>query len=231
MIPISDSPGPRHSFPFVTLLLIAANIFVFLVFELGQPSERALSAFIRSAGVVPQELASGRDIAPFSPFAGVYGTLLTSMFLHGGWLHLGSNMLYLWVFGDNVEDALGKLPYLVFYLVCGIVGGLSHVLFNLASNVASIGASGAIAGVLAGYLALFPHAQIRTLVFLGPFILLPRLSALFLIGFWFITQLFSGLAAIELESNQSTGVAFWAHIGGFIAGFLLVRVMPAARRR
>jgi membrane associated rhomboid family serine protease len=141
-------------------------------------------------------------------------------------------MLYLWVFGDNVEDAMGHAGYLVFYLVCGVLASFAHIAMNMQSGVPSIGASGAIAGVLAGYLALFPSAMIRTLLVLPPFILLPRLSALVLIGFWFVTQLFAGVASLGVVAEQTSGVAVWAHIGGFAAGFLLVRLFvrrkPAA---
>ena len=223
MIPISDATGRRHQFPIVNLLLIAANIFVFVAYELSQPSERALEQLFRAAGVVPVEVVRGVDLPPLAPLGNIYVTLLTSMFLHGGFLHLGSNMLYLWVFGDNIEDALGHLPYLVFYTLCGILAGLAHIFFNLDSNIPSIGASGAISGVLAGYLVVFPHASIRTLIFIGPFITMTRVSALLLIGFWFVLQLFSGLASLGAESQQTSGVAVWAHIGGFVAGFILVR--------
>jgi membrane associated rhomboid family serine protease len=155
----------------------------------------------------------------------VYITLLTSMFIHGGFLHIASNMLYLWVFGDNVEDQLGHVTYLIFYVVCGIAAGLTHVLVNAGSTIPSVGASGAIAGVLGGYLLMFPGAQVRTLLFLGPIILFPRISAFILIGFWFITQLLSGVASLGMTSQQTSGVAFWAHIGGFVAGLLLALVL------
>jgi membrane associated rhomboid family serine protease len=224
MIPISDMPGRRHRFPLINVLLIAANILVFFVFQVGQPSERALEQFIRAAGVIPTELVGGVDRPPLAPLPTVYSTLLTSMFLHGGLMHLGSNMLYLWVFGDNVEDALGAVPYVIFYTLCGLLAGLAHVAMNLDSNIPSIGASGAIAGVLGGYLVLYPNADIRTLVFLGPFITMTRVKALLLIGFWFVLQLFSGLVgSFSVESAQTGGVAFWAHIGGFVAGFILIR--------
>jgi membrane associated rhomboid family serine protease len=224
MIPISDRPGRFGRFPFVNILMILANIYIFVVYELGQPSERALELFIRSAGVIPVEIVSGRDLPPFAPIGGVYGPLFSSMFLHAGLMHLGSNMLYLWVFGDNVEDTLGHLRYLVFYVVCGLLAGVAHIAMNPASSVPSIGASGAIAGVLAAYLVMFPSATIRTLIFFGFFVMMPRVSALLLIGIWFLSQLFAGVASLGFESEQSGGVAFWAHIGGFVAGFVLVHV-------
>jgi membrane associated rhomboid family serine protease len=228
MIPIKDTVPGQRGFPIVNVLLILTNILVFVVFELGQPSERALEMLVTAAGVVPTEIVSGRDLPPPAPLGFVYSTLITSMFLHGGFLHLGSNMLYLWVFGDNVENALGHLRYFVFYTLCGILAGITHVLLNVGSSIPSIGASGAIAGVLAAYLVMFPQAQVRTLVFLGPFIVLPRISAFFLIGFWFVLQLLNGVASLGVQSEQTSGVAVWAHVGGFVAGFLLVHVF---RRR
>lgn len=224
MIPISDMPGVRRRFPIVNVLLILANVFVFVVYELGQPGEAALNQFIQAAGVIPSELVSGRDLPPAAPFGTVYSTLITSMFLHGGLLHLGSNMLYLWVFGDNVEDAFGSLPYLAFYLLCGLLASAAHIFFNLGSGIPSIGASGAIAGVLAGYVVLYPKASIRTLLFLGPFITMTRVSALILIGFWFLLQLFNGVVSLGVQTEQTSGVAVWAHVGGFVAGFILVQL-------
>jgi membrane associated rhomboid family serine protease len=230
MIPISDSP-PRHRFPWVTIVLIAANVAVF-VFELGMGS-RELERWVQSVGAIPVEILSGRDLPPPAPVPGVvWVTLVTSMFVHGGFLHIGSNMLYLWVFGDNVEDAFGHVTYFVFYFVAGILASLTHVFFNANSTVPSVGASGAIAGVLGAYLILFPHAHVRTLIFLGPFITWPRVSAVLLIGFWFLTQLVAGLASLEVSTEQTSGVAFWAHIGGFVAGLvlaLLLRPRTASR--
>ena len=146
------------------------------------------------------------------------------MFLHGGFLHIGSNMLFLWIFGDNVEDRLGHLRYILFYLVCGLGASAAHIYFNWGSTVPSVGASGAIAGVLAGYMLLFPSATVRTLLFLGPFITMTRVPAIIMIGFWFVTQLVSGLAALG-PAAQTTGVAFWAHVGGFVVGLPLVLLL------
>jgi membrane associated rhomboid family serine protease len=153
------------------------------------------------------------------------------MFLHGGLLHIASNMLYLFIFGDNVEDRLGHLRFLIFYFVCGIVAGLTHIVVNADSTIPSIGASGAIAGVLAAYLRLFPHAQVRTLLFIGPFILVPRIAAAFLIIFWFITQFLTGILSLGATTEQTSGVAVWAHVGGFLAGLILVEVMRPRTRR
>jgi len=225
MIPIGDDPPPRHSFPFITLALIAVNIVVF-IYELMVPDTNTL---FRSAGVTPLEFATGRDLPPAAPLNSYLITLVTSMFLHGGFLHIGSNMLFLWIFGDNVEDRLGHLRYVAFYFLCGLGASAAHIYFNLQSAIPSVGASGAIAGVLAGYLLLFPTAQIRTLLFIGFFFTVTRVPAIIMIGFWFVTQLLSGVAALG-QSEQTAGVAFWAHIGGFVVGLPLVLLLrPPAR--
>jgi membrane associated rhomboid family serine protease len=217
MIPIGDDPPPRRTFPMVTLTLIAVNIVVFL-YELTVPN---VDALFLSAGVTPLEFATGRDVPPPAPLNIYYTTLLTSMFLHGGFLHIGSNMLFLWIFGDNVEDRLGHLRYLLFYLLCGLGASAAHIYFNWGSRIPSVGASGAIAGVLAGYFVLFPSATVRTLLFLGPFITVTRIPAIIMIGFWFVTQLLAGVAGLG-QAEQTSGVAFWAHIGGFIVGLPLI---------
>jgi rhomboid family protein len=228
MIPVKDYPGERLSFPWVMLSLVALNILVF-VFELGLSDQRLDGLFL-SAGVVPLEFTSGRNIGAPPPLGLAWTPLFTSMFLHGGLLHIGSNMLYLFIFGDNVEDALGHIRFLGFYLLCGLAAGVTHIVVNAGSDVPSVGASGAIAGVLAAYLTLFPRAQVRTLLFIGPFIAMPRISAVFLIAFWFVTQFVSGILALGAASAAETGgVAVWAHIGGFVAGFLLVWVFRPSR--
>jgi membrane associated rhomboid family serine protease len=227
MIPIGDDPR-RHTFPWVTLLLLLANVAVF-AYELSL-GPRQLDRFIASAGTTPVEILSGRDFPPQAPVS-VYVTLITAMFIHGGLMHVGSNMLFLWVFGDNVEDRFGHAGFTLFYLVTGIVAGLTHVWVNADSTVPAVGASGAVAGILGAYLVIHPQAQIRTLLFLPPFITIVRVPALLLIGFWFLSQLFSGILALDVQ--ESTGVAFWAHIGGFVTGFLLARAFarpsPAPR--
>jgi membrane associated rhomboid family serine protease len=228
VIPIKDYPGERRTFPWVMLTILVLNVIVF-AFELGVGDTASLDRLFDSAGVVPVEFTQGRLVGSPPPFGITWLTLFTSMFLHAGLLHIGSNMLYLFIFGDNVEDKLGHLRFLIFYFLCGLAAGATHIVFNAASNVPSIGASGAIAGVLAGYLLLFPHAQVRTLLFIGPIILLPRIAAAFLIIFWFITQFLDSVMSLGATSEQSSGgVAVWAHVGGFIAGLVLVQVM---RRR
>jgi membrane associated rhomboid family serine protease len=228
MIPIGDDPGPRHLTPIVTFGLVAANVLVFL-YELSLGA--GVEGLFRSAGVIPLEFATNRDVPPPAPIPGVYyTTLFTSMFLHGGLLHIGSNMLFLWIYGDNVEDSMGHGRFLLFYLLCGLVASAAHIFFNWGSQIPSVGASGAIAGVLGAYLIMFPSASIRTLLFLGPFITMTRVPALIMIGFWFITQVFSGIASIG-ETEQTAGVAFWAHVGGFIAGLILVFLFRRPARR
>jgi membrane associated rhomboid family serine protease len=227
MIPIGDDPGPRRLTPVVTVTLLAINVAVF-VYQLTLGS--AVEGLWRSAGVVPLEYARGTDLPPTAPLGIHYTTLLTAMFLHGGFLHIASNMLFLWIYGDNVEDRLGHVRFLIFYLLCGLGASAAHLFFNWGSPIPSIGASGAIAGVLAGYIVMFPSASIRTLLFIGPFITMTRVPAFILIGFWFVTQLFSGVASIGDAAEQTSGIAFWAHVGGFVVGLPLVLLMRRSER-
>ncbi len=231
MIPLRDDPGePRRGFPGVMLTILLVNVVAF-VFELGVGDTGTLDNLFLAAGVIPVEFTRGVLVGPPPPLGMPWTTLFTSMFLHGGLLHIGSNMLYLFIFGDNVEDRLGHLRFLLFYFACGVAAGLTHIVVNTSSDVPSIGASGAIAGVLAAYLRLFPHARVRTLLFLGPIILVPRIAATFLIIFWFGTQFFSGITSLGVPTEQTSGVAVWAHIGGFIAGLILVQVLRPRIRR
>src|SRR5918912_2502900 len=195
MIPIKDYPGARRSFPWVMLTIIVVNVLVF-IFELGVGNVDALDQLFLSAGVVPVEFTRGVLVGPPPPFNMPWITLFTSMFLHGGLLHIASNMLYLFIFGDNVEDRLGHTRFLVFYFVCGLAAGITHIVVNSGSSIPSVGASGAIAGVLAAYLRLFPRARVRTLVFVGPIVFVPRIAAAFLIIFWFVTQFLSGIMSL-----------------------------------
>jgi len=229
VIPIKDYPEvPRRSFPWVMLTILGVNVLVFL-YELTAPDTGALDTLFQEAGVVPVEWTHNVVIGPPPPLGFLPLTLITSMFLHGGLLHIASNMLYLFIFGDNVEDRLGHFRFLVFYFVCGIAAGLTHIAANADSATPSVGASGAIAGVLAAYLVIFPHAQVRTLLLIGPFILVPRIAAAFLIVFWFITQFISGITSLGASTDTSGGVAVWAHVGGFIAGLILALVMRPSR--
>ncbi|MCA1647139.1 MAG: rhomboid family intramembrane serine protease [Chloroflexi bacterium] len=231
MIPVKDDPGERRrSFPWVMIGILLLNIAAFL-FELTFGGSAALDNLFLSAGVVPVEFTRpGVLVGPPPPLGTPISTLFTSMFLHGGLLHIASNMLYLFIFGDNVEDKLGHVRFLIFYLLSGLVAGITHIVVNANSPVPSIGASGAIAGVLAAYLRLFPHARVRTLLFIGPFILVPRIAAVFLILFWFVTQFLLGIMSLGATTEQTSGVAVWAHIGGFIGGLILVEIMRPRRR-
>jgi membrane associated rhomboid family serine protease len=231
MIPVRDDPGePRGSFPWVMLTILLVNVLAF-VFELGVGDTSSLDNLFLAAGIVPVEFTRGVLVGPPPPLGMSWTTLFTSMFLHGGFLHIASNMLYLFIFGDNVEDRLGHLRFLIFYFLCGIAAGITHIVFNASSALPSIGASGAIAGVLAAYLRLFPHARVRTILFIGPIVLVPRIAAAFLILFWFGTQFFTGITSLGATTDQSSGVAVWAHIGGFIAGLILLEVLRPRNRR
>ena len=217
MLPLPDSVRPRHT-PVVTRGLLLANVAVFARLSL-QP-EAFQARMVGDWGVVPARLVE-------NPFSTEAVTLVTSMFLHGGWLHLGSNMLALWIFGDNVEDRLGRSRYLALYVLGGIAAGLFQVASASASPVPGIGASGAIAAVLAAYVLWYPGA--RVLTFLPLFILpwLVEVPALVFIGLWFITQLIEGIVALDVSVGTSGGVAWWAHVGGFIAGMALMPVLTA----
>jgi membrane associated rhomboid family serine protease len=205
---------PTRSFPIVTILLVLINVvvFVYQMLILGAGGDRALNQFIMLHGVVPLRVET-------APGPATWWTFITSMFMHGGWLHIGGNMLYLWIFGNNVEDVLGKFWYLLFYLAAGIVASLAQVVMSPGSAVPGIGASGAIAGVLAAYLLFFPGARVDTLIFLGYFFTVRALPAVLVLGIWFVLQLFNGLASIG--SVQGGGVAYYAHIGGFVSGLIL----------
>lgn len=218
MLPIGDYAGQRRSFPIVNYGLIAANVLVFL-YQLTLPA-RQLDIFVASWGAVPFEITHGVDRAPTIGLP-IYVTLLTAMFIHGGWAHLLFNMLYLWIFGDNVENAFGSFKYLIFYLFCGIAASLAQIAISADSLVPTIGASGAIAGVMGAYLVMFPRARVRTLVILVIFITIVYLPAILVIGIWFLLQLSSGIGSLGVQTQQTGGVAVWAHVGGLVAGALL----------
>ncbi|MBI5650002.1 MAG: rhomboid family intramembrane serine protease [Chloroflexi bacterium] len=226
MIPIGDDNPSRH-LPTVTWSLIAINVVVFLYELTLRPG--ALDRFVIEWGVIPHDILL-LLANPFDTSLDVWATLLTSQFLHGGWAHIIGNMLFLWVFGDNIEDALGHFIYLAFYLASGVVAALAQTLVIGASTIPSIGASGAIAGVLGAYLILYPLAQIKILVPLFILFWTVRLPALLVIGWWFAQQFFYGVGS--LTQAALGGIAFWAHIGGFVAGVILILpFIPRARRR
>jgi membrane associated rhomboid family serine protease len=215
MIPLR-AETPRHSFAFVTVLLIALNAGVFF-YELSLPA-KAQNALISNLGVVParaERILKNPDRYARPAIA----TLFTSMFLHGGWLHLLGNMLFLWVFGGSVEGRLGHGAYFVFYLFCGLAAGATHILASWGSQVPSIGASGAISGVMGAYIVLFPASKILTLVPLLIIFFTVRLPAVLMLGYWFVIQFLSGISTLGRANPE--GVAWWAHIGGFLVGALV----------
>lgn len=221
MFPINDN-NPTRITPFVTYALIAINILVFInELSLTQPQ---LEQFFQLYAVVPKELTANLNGIPVNQPVPEPLTLITSQFLHGGFAHLFGNMLFLWIFGNNIEDQLGHVKYLIFYLACGILAALSQWFFSTQSGIPALGASGAIAGVLGAYILRFPRARVRTLLFLGPFITFPDIPAIFFLGIWFLQQALYGVASLNVESTigmENGGVAYWAHIGGFVFGAIL----------
>jgi membrane associated rhomboid family serine protease len=229
MFPIQDSV-PSRSVPVVTRALILINVVVFF-FELSLSRESIIQLFYLF-GVVPARFTDPEWAASIGFPIGSYWSLLTHQFLHGGWLHIVANMWTLWIFGDNVEDRMGPLRFIIFYLVCGVLAALTQVLVTPDATIPSVGASGAIAGVLGAYLLFFPTARLIVLI---PILFFPfffELPAVIFLVFWFFIQLFSGTAMLA-SPQQVGGIAFWAHIGGFIAGMLLCRffVRRPVRRR
>ncbi|HLH55151.1 MAG TPA: rhomboid family intramembrane serine protease [Verrucomicrobiae bacterium] len=227
MFPIRDSI-PTRSVPVVTRAIILLNVLVFSL-ELALPPD-ALERFFFLFGVVPARLIHPNWAATVGFPGGAYWTLLTHQFLHGGWLHIISNMWALWIFGDNVEDAMGGRRFALFYLTCGILAALTQVMTQQDSEVPSIGASGAIAGVLGAYFLLYPTARMVVLlpIFFFPFFF--EVPAVLYLGVWFLTQLFSGTLALA-SPEEAGGIAFWAHIGGFLSGMLLCAFFVQRGRR
>ena len=213
MFPIRDTQ-PSYSKPVVTVFLIVINVLVFLFeFSLG-PYEQ--NAFIAAYGLTPDRFH--------------FVNVLTSMFLHGGWMHVLGNMWFLWIFGDNIEDILGHGKYLIFYLLCGIAAALTQTMLNPVSRVPMVGASGAIAGVMGAYLVKFPRARILTLVFIIVFFTTLDIPAAFLLLYWFALQFVTGLGSIGDSQVSQGDVAWFAHVGGFVAGMLLALILPARDR-
>jgi membrane associated rhomboid family serine protease len=212
MFPIGDDNSARRSVPFVTFALIAINVLVFFL-ELNNGN-----AFIQEWAFIPARFSS-------DPAASI-STVFSAMFMHGGWLHLGGNMLYLWIFGDNVEDRFGHVKYLIFYLLAGIAATFAQYLVLPESNVPNVGASGAIAGVLGAYILMFPHARVNVL--LGRSII--AMPAVLVLGFWIVLQLISGVGTIASMDADVGGVAYMAHVGGFVAGFLMAFLFRGAAR-
>lgn len=216
MLPLKDEL-PSRRFPFVNITLIAVNILVF-IWQISLPPWEQLQFY--QLALIPAQVTRG--ITPDD-----FLRILTSMFMHGGLAHIGGNMLYLWIFGDNVEDAMGHIRYLFFYLLGGFLASTAHILTNPLSTIPTVGASGAIAAVLGAYLMLYPRSRVLTLIAFGFFIRLSLIPAAIVLGLWFILQLFQGIFSLGMPANMG-GVAFWAHIGGFVVGLLLAKVL--ARR-
>lgn len=214
MIPIRDH-NPSGRVPYVTWGLIAANILVFLSYVSYFSDPRLINAFFLDWAFIPANLSQGNDSH----------TLLTSMFLHGGWMHLGGNMLFLFIFGDNIEDEMGHVPYLGFYLACGVAAALLQYVSAPYSDIPTVGASGAIAGVMGAYLLMFPKARVDIFIFFIIFIRIFPVPAWIMLGLWFAMQFFGGVAS----DPDTGGVAYWAHAGGFVAGALLT--LPLWLRR
>lgn len=220
MVPLRDN-NPTRIVPYVTYALIAINILVFIYqLSLGP----GLEAFFRTWAVVPIKLTASFAGEPTGlPFP-AWITLITAQFLHGGFLHIAGNMLFLWIFGNNVEDRLGHLKYLGFYLACGVLASLTQWFFSAYSTVPSLGASGAIAGVMGAYILRYPAAEILTLIPLGFFFWTVRIPAVFFLGFWFLQQALYGVASLDAPANigmSGGGIAYWAHAGGFVFGAIL----------
>jgi len=223
VFPISDDNPRRHLAPYVTWTFIGICVAVFVwQVSLGP---RAGEAAIYSYGMIPARVFGYAELPPELLAVPGWATVFTSMFMHGGWLHLGGNMLFLWIFGDNIEDSMGHGRYAVFYLLCGVAAALSQGFLEPASQIPMIGASGAVSGVLGAYLLLHPGATVRVLIFLGIFVTVAHIPALLVLGIWFVGQ----LASAAMAPPGQPGVAFAAHVGGFVAGLALVSVFKRRR--
>lgn len=214
MIPFKDD-NPTRRFPFLTISLIVINVLVFVIQAMSPADPRRIAY---AYGAIPHLLLSFQAVQPIHPFM----TVFTSMFMHGSILHVGTNMLFLWIFGNNIEDRLGYGRFIPFYLLCGITAAYAHAITSPSSMIPMIGASGAVSGILGAYILLYPHARIHTLIFLGFFIQVVRLPAMVVIGFWIFIQFLNGILSKGLADQG--GVAWFAHIGGFAAGFLLIKL-------
>ncbi len=230
MFPLYDD-NPSRSTPYFNYGLIGLNFVVF--FHEISLSNRQLQDFFQIYALIPKELTASFAGAAINHPIPELATLFTSQFLHGGWWHIISNMVYLWVFGNNIEDRLGHFKYLIFYLVCGALAALCQWFVGMNSTIPSLGASGAIAGVLGAYIVRFPYSKITSFIFLGFFFTTVRIPALVLIGIFFVQNLISGVASLQTAANMSVdagGVAYWAHIGGFIFGILLAPLFGLFRQ-
>jgi membrane associated rhomboid family serine protease len=221
MFPIGDE-NDHSGIAVVSIGLIVLNVLAWLL-EISQPTEAALQSFVEAWGVVPREYSAGQDLPPNIP-SPYWTTLMTSMFLHGGWGHLGGNMLFLWIFGDNIEHRIGHVRFLAFYIICGVAAGLAHIVFNSGSMIPTVGASGAISGVLGGYLLLFPRNRVYVMTWGG----VAAVPAVFMLGLWILLQFINGFGTVA-ETPETGGVAYLAHIGGFAAGMILAPLFARGR--
>jgi membrane associated rhomboid family serine protease len=225
MLPIRDDQ-PRYSTPWVNYFLIGLNLIIFL-FE-WTLDRRSLELLVRQFGVVPSHVAAFLSGSPEYPLIAIVVPFFTSLFLHGSWMHVIGNMWFLYIFGDNVEDYLGHFKYLVFYLLTGVLAMGTHMVMNLHSTAPALGASGAIAGVLGAYFVLYPRARVLTWFF----VFVVWVPAWIILGYWFVLNFLSGTAtSLAVQARNMGGVAFWAHVGGFISGALLVKVFGERRMR
>jgi membrane associated rhomboid family serine protease len=215
MFPISDD-NPSHIRPIVTYVVIGICVIVFL-WQLSLGAKEG-EAVIYQLGMIPARLFGYKDLNPDLASVPAWATVVTSMFMHGGFMHLGGNMLFLWIFGDNVEDCMGHVRFAAFYVLCGAAAALTQSVLNPDSEIPMVGASGAISGVLGAYLLLHPWATVRVIIFIGILFWIAHVPALMVLGFWFLAQLFNAAVA----PPDVPGVAFWAHVGGFVAGLVLV---------
>jgi membrane associated rhomboid family serine protease len=236
VFPLRDNIPTEH-FPFVTVALIVANVLMYFLFQkggisLGSPSSLDYQCNVVEYGVIPYEVTHpGDQVIDRScptPTASTWLTLFTSMFMHGGLLHLGGNMLFLWIFGNNVEDSMGPIKFIVFYLLAGLAAIAAQVAIDTSSTTPTIGASGAVAGILGGYLLLFPKARVVTVVFIIFFFTILELPAIIFLGIWILQQALFGY--LDLAGSSGGGVAYFAHIGGFVCGLALIRVFARRRR-
>ena len=235
MIPLKDDV-PSRSVPFVTIALIAVNLLAFVYqFSLGIDRRGAgagmAEALVMEFGLVPCRLTG---LCPTPEFPNPVATVFTSMFLHGGLLHIGGNMLYLWIFGDNVEDRLGHFRFLLFYVVCGVAAALAQTVIDPTSRIPMVGASGAVSGLLGAYLLLFPYATILTLLVFFPFFKFVHVPVLIVLGFWIVLQVLNGFITVSAQAlgrGEMGGIAWFAHIGGFMAGMVLLFLLQPRRSR
>ena len=225
MLPLRDDQ-PRYSTPYITYFLIALNLLIFF-FEWTLDA-KTLNSLILQFSIVPARFTAFLSGSPRYSVVEVALPFLTSMFLHGGWMHVIGNMWFLHIFGDNIEDYLGHFKYLVFYLLCGVIAMMAQVVSDPHSRIPALGASGAIAGVLGAYFLLYPRARVLTWFF----VFVIYVPAWLILGYWFVLQFLSGTAtSLTYEGRSMGGVAFWAHVGGFVAGFVLIKLFPARARR